>query len=191
MCIRDRLKAAKRKQRSEQRAWKLSTVLVHSLLIICSLADCAAAAKFLINAGKRRHWPEMSEEDATRRVQDLFLEADVGELAGLTDVDNPSDAEALRTALPYVEQWRLCQWTQALNEQGLAPSTSSVLQRYEEGRAQIPEDVRPRFQGTAADNRGRKWAKLFRRRWGGRHASMKVRALVPSEELRSKAGSCL
>ena len=47
----------------------------------------------------------------------------------------------------------------------------------------MPENARLRW-----DNRGRMWADQFRRRWGGRHGSMKVRDLVIREELRGKTG---
>ena len=188
------LKAAQRQQKSRgeaaARAWKLPTLLAHALLIIYQLADSAAAVKYLVNYSRKRHWPQKPEDEVKSMVEDVFLEADVGFLASLADMENPADAEAMRLALPYIEQRRLVVWATGLNEQhGLAPSTEAVLQRLEQSRARIPERARPPYQGIVADNRGRKWAQQFRRRWGARHGSMKVRDVVPLPELRDKAGS--
>ena len=41
---------------------------------------------------------------------------------------------------------------------GVAPSTASVLQRWEDRRAEISEDVRPCALGTVADAGARVWA---------------------------------
>ena len=185
--LRDAKRQQKRQRQSEAKQWNLAPLLAHTLLIIYSLADRATAVQYLVNFGRKRHWPEKSEDEVQRVVEDLFLEVDLGHLSSLTDLENPGDAEAMKMALPYVEQWRIVAWAKGLNErQGLTPSAGSVLERLEANRAQIPEDVRPPFAGTAADDRGRQWARRFRRRWGGRHGKMRVRDLVLLPELRSK-----
>ena len=186
--LRDAKRQQKSRQQSEARAWNLVPLLAHTLLIIYSLADSATAVQYLTNFGRKRHWPEKSDEEIRLTVENLFLEVDLELLTSLTDMENPQDAEAMKLALPYVEQWRIVAWAKGLNErQGLTPSAGSVLQRLEANRAQIPEDFRPPFVGTAADDRGRQWARRWRRRWGGRHGKMRVRDLVPLPELRSKA----
>lgn len=188
--LRDAKRQQKSRQQSEARAWNLAPLLAQTLLIIYSLADSATAVLYLENFGRKRHWSGKSEEDMKLTVEDLFLAVDVDHLASLTDLDNPGDADAMKAALPYVEQWRVVAWAKGLNErQGLTPSAGSVLQRLEANRAQIPEDLRPPFVGTAADDRGRQWARRWRRRWGGRHGKMRVRDLVPLAELRSKVPS--
>ncbi len=94
---------------------------------------------------------------------------------------------AMKAALSYVEQWRLAQWVTQLNEtQGIAPSTESVLQHYEEQRQQLPEAVRPVAVGVPAQTSARVWAGSFRRRWGGKHGRIPVREQIPVAELRNK-----
>jgi hypothetical protein len=112
----------------------------------------------------------------------------VDELALLADIQDPKDIEAMRAALPYVEQWQLVQWTTQVNLRlGVAPSTESVLQRYEERRQQLPEAVRPPGVGVPAQTSARVWAGTWRRRWGGTHGRIRVREHISVEELRSKA----
>ncbi len=146
------------------------------------------AAKYLLSSGRRRHWPQKSEEELEEMVESLFMKCDVDELADLADTQNPKDMTAMRAALPYVEQWRLAKWATQVNvQQGVAPSTESVLQQYEAQRQQLPEAVRPRAVGVPAQNSARVWAHAWRRRWGGKHGRIRVREQIPVEELRSKA----
>ena len=106
--IKEAKRRGKNEQRKEETHWKLSTVLVHALLIITQLADTPAGVKHLINFGKRRHWPEKkTEEDVSRTIVELFLEVDDEELASLSDREDPQDADAMRAALPYVEEWQV------------------------------------------------------------------------------------
>jgi hypothetical protein len=190
-----RLEAKREKQKgrdtkkSEASAWRLSTALLHTLLIIYSLAGYTAepAVKFLAVSGRKRRWPFRSDDALQVMVEDQFLQVDADHLACLTDLDDPVDAAAMRQALSYVEQWRLFAWVERLNsELGVAPSTDFVLRRLEENRMHVPEDVRPRAVGSVADGRARQWARRFRRRWGGRHGSIKVREVVPLPELLDK-----
>jgi len=178
----------KNEQRKEETHWQLSTFLVHTLLIIGQLADTPAAVKYLINFGRQRHWPEKSEEELSQTIVDLFLEVDAEELASLSDKEDPQDADAMKEALPYIEEWHLKEWVTGLNEQhGLAPSARAVLQRLDERRARVPEEVRPRYVGNVAESRARLFLHRWRRRWGGRHGKAPVRDLLPLPELRSKA----
>jgi len=187
-CRRARRKVNDEAKR-DAKAWLLSPALKHTVLVIYALADYTAepAAKFLQNNGRKRHWPEKTEEELVAIVESYFLEVDSAELADLSDINDPSDAAAMRAALVYVEQWRLAKWTARQNlEVGVAPSTESVLQRLEEQRVQLPEAVRPRAIGTAAEPRARVWAGAFRNRWGGKHARIRVRDDIPMAELRDK-----
>ena len=180
----------KNKARGEARAWTLSSFLLHASLIIYSLSGYTAgpAAKFLLNNGRQRHWPEKREEELEAMVEGLFLEFDLQALTALADVNEPSDPEAMRAALAYVEQWQLVQWTSQLNaRQGVAPSTERVLREFERRRLDFPDAVRPKAVGSASDAKARMWLGAWRRRWGGRYGRIRVREHVVVSEMRSKA----
>ena len=179
-------------QKSQRTAWKMSTNLLHTVLIIYALAGYTAepAVKYLVNSGRKRHWPEKSEEEVAAMVEDCFLQVDVDDLACLTDKADPSDATAMKAALKYVEEWRLVVWARGLNsEQGVAPSTDSVLRRLENNRLSLPEAVRPDAVGTSAQSKARVWAQKWRLRWGARHRKIRLREDIPLPEMRSKAGA--
>ena len=79
-----------------------------------------------------------------------------------------------------------------LNEQrGVAPSTAMVLERFEQRRSHLPEGVRPRPRGVAAEDKARAWALRWRRRWGARHGNIQAREDIPLDEKRAKAGGCI
>ena len=169
---RQELKKERQKEtdakRSRVRADKLMASLLRIALIIYVLASYKTepAVKFLVAAGRKRRWPERSEEELESTVVDCFLKVDEHELAALVDEASPSDEAALREAVAYVEQWRLVEWTRALNaQQGVAPSTSAVLQRLEVRRLRVLERVRPVSRGTDAEGKSRMWALRWRRRW--------------------------
>ena len=50
-------------QKSQRTAWKMFTNLLHTVLIIYALAGYTAepAVKYLVNSGRKRHWPDKSE----------------------------------------------------------------------------------------------------------------------------------
>ena len=188
-------KAAQRQQerdRSRQaRFWQLPVEVLRPVLIAYFLAGCVAdpAVKYLGGCGRRRHWPDKSEEELKRIIEDAFLRVDAAELAALTDECNPADEGAMKAALKMVSEWRLAAWARNLNEEhALAPSTEAVLQRYEDLRERMPDAARVPYRGTVADASARMWATKFRRRWKGRFGGMRVREEVPVLELRTKAG---
>ena len=192
---RSDLKRAKAQERDCRKradaAWKLSGFLLHASLIIYALAGYVAepAVCFLKSSGRQRHWPDKSKEELELMVENAFLEVDVDELARLTDRGDPSEPAAMMKAVSLVEEWRLAVWVRSLNsEQGVAPSTSSVLQRLEERRASLPEGFRPAAVGRSAQAKARMWCRRWRLRWGGRHARIRLREDVTLTELRDKAG---
>lgn len=82
------------------RQWALSDTLRNAAVIIYVLAgyEVEPALRFLAMAGRVRHWPSRSAEDLGRLVEDLFMEFEAGEIANLTDTNEPSDAVAMREA---------------------------------------------------------------------------------------------
>lgn len=104
------------------------------------------------------------------------------------DLDNPTDVDALRDALSYVEQWRLAEWGVTLNnQQGVAPTTDAVLARLFANHQQLPKAVRPRDVGDVGKGSARKWAHRWRRRWGAYYGSIGTRQEIPVDEMRAKA----
>lgn len=190
------LKRAKQRERDKRKkdakAWVLSSVERNTALIIYSLTNYTAkpAARFLMVCGQKHRWPEKLEQELEVLADDLFLQVSPEDLADLSHMEDSTDPAAMKSALVFAEEWKLAQWTADLNAQhGVAPSTESVLQRYEEQRLAIPEAVRPRSRGTAHDVAARVWAVAWRRRWGGKHGRIRVQEDIPVEDLRSKASS--
>lgn len=178
-------------EKAASRAWQLPPPLRRAALIAYALAGYRVepAAKLLAANGRKRHWPDKTQGELFALVEALFLEVDEAELAGLADTEHPEDGDAMRIALPYVEEWRLFLWASGLNQdKGVAPSTEAVLQQLETQRLSLPGAVRPAARGTVADARARVWAAAFRKRWGGRHGRLKCREHIPTGEMLTKAG---
>ena len=193
---KDKVSAARRAAgRSSARAWVLVGEVKNAALITYALTqfENEPVVKYLGSVGRQCHWPAKTEAELVRIADDCFASAvgdDVGldMLAQLTDTDAPSDAGAMRTALAYVEEWRVVEWARAQAVQkGVAVSTDLLLHQAESRRAQLPEATRLPPRGSSADSRGRQWAYRLRQRWGGRHGKFKVREVVPLPEMREKA----
>ena len=180
---------AKDARKGQNRAWQLSTLFLRTVLIIYAVAGYIAepAVEFMSLGGRQSHWLDKSDEELEEMLGRFFLQHDLSELALLIDTEDPSDPAAMKAAMVCVEEWRLAAWAERLNSEiGVAPSTESVLQRWEERRAGIPEAVRPRSLGTSAVSRARVWAGSWRQRWGGRHGRIQLREAISLEELREK-----
>lgn len=124
--LKAQLKHMKELRGREQRAWRLTTLMVHVVLIIFASCDYKAppAVKYLITAGKKRRWPEKPESEVAELVANIFMECDVNALAGLADKDNPTDSEAFAAAVRYIEEWHMVAFVEDQNVRlGLAPST--------------------------------------------------------------------
>ena len=187
-----REEAAKKRaaDKREARAWNLTGSLGHIVLILYFLANRQAepVLMFLRSESRKRHWPTRSDEDVMEQVSDMFLAISLEDLLALTDMDEPKDPPALLEASRRYEEWRLAMWVERLNaRQGVAPSTSLVLERHAQSCAALPEAARPRARGVAAQGFARKWAFAWRKRHGARHGLIPAREDVPLEERRAKA----
>lgn len=170
------------------RAWNLSGSLLHTVLIMYSLADYVVdpAVVFLRQRARQRHWPERSEGEIGALVEDVFVAADAGELAALSDLDNPSDAPALATAVDYVEQWCVASWVKTRNRLGVAPPTRDVLGQFQDRQSAVPPAVRPRAWGASDEGSARMRLARWRQRWGGRVASLRPREILPQSLMLQK-----
>ena len=181
---------AKELREREQRAWRLSTFMVHVVLIAYALGQfkVPAAVKFLTTTGRKRRWPEKPESELQEMVENVFLECDLTELANLSDKDNPTHPEAFAAAARYFEEWAMAVFVEEQNMRlGLAPSTEFLLDRWRQRRLMYPEGTRPLDPGLVSESKARKWARRWRIRWGARHGRIRVRDELPVEEAKAKA----
>ena len=125
------------KEKAVQKHWRCTSHLTTVILIIYTLAGyrAAPAVHFLQKAARKRKWPEKSDEDVRRLVEDMFVEADLEELAGMCDMEGPTDPAAMQEAVRVVEEWRAFEYVKDMNTRlGLAPSTAAVLELLEHNR---------------------------------------------------------
>ena len=188
--LKAQIKKAKVLREREGRAWLLSTFALHVVLITYALCEykAPAAVKFLATTGRKRRWPEKPEPELQELVENLFMECEANELAELADEDDPKHPEAFAVAVRYSEEWKMAAFVEDQNVRlGLAPTTESLLHRWECTRAKYPEVFRPMDPGLVAEARARKWAQRWKVRWGAKHGAIRVRDELPLEETRTKA----
>ena len=159
-------------------------------LILFELAErgAVAAAAYLAQQAAVFHWEARPEAAVRELVENLFLKIDLAEYTNLCSVQESSDVVAMRVALAFWAELELVVWVKEANaRKGVAPSTASVLDRWEVQRLQWPEDVRPPSKASMEFSSAREWARQFRLRHGGRHGNIRIRDDIPVEEMRSKA----
>jgi len=187
------LKRAKKKAAGQaaaaQRRWRLTELMRRVVLICFSLADGVVdpAVVYLQQQGRVYHWGDKTDDEVALMVNDEILAVDSDHLVVLCDIDAPSDALAMSTAVRFVEEWRAVTWAVGVNRKGVSPSTGALLDHIEERRADVPEHVRPQAWGTVASGAARMRAARLRRRWGGRMGVLRVQEVVPVEIMREKA----
>ncbi len=186
-----------RAARAAARAWQLTGAkLRNPVFIAYALADWdpEPAAKFLMAKAEQYHWPQRPVAEIVRLIEDAFMaftESDAGrsELLGLIDLAAPADAVALRSALRYVEEWRVVMWARRQNSlKGLRPSSDLLLSYAERRRQELQASVDFPSCGTIAEGAGRKWVHRLRQRWGGRRGTFRVREVLSLDEMRDKVG---
>ena len=183
---RRQLKQARAAAAARTREWELAAALQHTL-IVCAGHDTEPAVHFLATAGRVRQWPQKTAHALQTLVEDLFLAADVDELAALTDTDNSSDMAAMHSAAQCLEEWRFYKRPVSKNtEKGVAPSTRTSLQRLADSRS-ASGHADPHARGTVAQSRARMFMTRFRRRWGGRYGAIRECDDAPIAELVEKA----
>ena len=163
---------------------------VSLIAYVMSGCDVQPSVKYLEISGRSRRWPQRSETELSRLVEDMFLETPMAEIIALMDTVNPMDSTALRVAIKYVHELKVVGWARSLNlNRGVAPCTRLLLRRAEEERNTFAEEVRPPGRDVFVSNRAGKWVQRLRKRWGGRFNSIPAREGVPPEDLRAKVGS--
>ena len=194
------LKAAKERERkaAARRAdhWLLKpdNFLGRVTLILYDVGEYTAdaAVAFILAAAARRKWEPRPEAEVRSLASDLFLDVDPDSYAGLCDVGDPTDEDAMRAALRFWEEWSLTAFAKDANRRkGVAPSADTLLQRLEERRLRLPEAVRPPSWGSVAQAGARMRLTRWRRRWNGRHGKIRTRDDIPVQEMLDKAALSL
>ena len=183
------LARAKAAVQSAARHWRLHASERNATLVIFSLSnfELEPAVRFLVTVGRRRRWPDKTPEELKRMVEDLFSSTGTDDVLALIDAEASSDADAMRTARPFVEEWRLVAWARRLNvEKGVAPTASAVLVELEAGRRRDGHPS-PGSRGTAAQSSARMYVSRWVRRWGGSYGRIPMREEVEPSDLRVKA----
>jgi hypothetical protein len=172
-----------------QRAWSLSALLTHAVLIIYILSGYAVepAVVFLQQSGRSRHWPELPRDELVALVERVFLDVDLTEIADLTCEDAPSDGAAMRLATTYLREWRVVSWGTRLNlDRGTAPTVRMLVdQAHQQGAAPSRSPNAPRIGGRVC-RQARKWASRLRSRWGARMGTVKLEDVLSADDVRSK-----
>ena len=120
--VRRELKRQRAAAQIAARSWNLTSASRHVVLIIFDLAqaDLEPNATYLRALARERHWEDKSDAECRAIVEDVFLEATASaagleSYAALVDASAPSDADAMRSALRYVEEWRVVVWAREQN----------------------------------------------------------------------------
>ena len=188
-------RAAKRLRKREAtrrsasaRVWLVEGVKLNIVLAISVLADCRhePAVSYLRRMGRQHRWPQKSDTELIVLVEDLFLAADINQLASLSNVDHHDDSHVLRAATDYVWQWRLASWTAQQNDKGITPPTSLVLDQWAKNRI---ADLRPPYLDSTAFASARMRALRRRRKFGGRICAIRVHQHTPVDGMQSKVSS--
>ena len=191
--VRRELAVAMRKQRDARtrvnRAWNLPGTIEGAVRIAYVLSDYEVepALVFLRAVGRARRWPDLSDQQLTIMIEDVFLDSDDACVAAIADGTAPTDCESMRLALPYVREWRLVAWGRRLHhENGIAPTARMLVNKAHElgvtfgvGTSTVPI-------GRAVLSSARVWAGRFRDRWGAHVGALKIQDVPSVEEMRQK-----
>ena len=107
---RGALQRAKRARAADAKKWVVDGPMRRAVLAFFGLAHCNAepAVEYLERCACERVWPAKPYKDMEHTVEDLFLNADLDEVAALANLENPADADALAMAVGYVEiEWKV------------------------------------------------------------------------------------
>ena len=139
-------------------------------------------------SGAQRGWPDLSDA----QLQHIIMVATAaGEplLATLRSPTAQSDVDAVKKTQNFMLGWRAAEWTKGQNENGVTPSSASVLKRIEAQRKLLPIDVRPKTWGSIRSNRGRKRMQRWREAYGASVGIYQASEQLPAHVMGAKAES--
>ena len=172
------------------RQWQLPGDVTKTLMLCYILSDYSLepAVKYLGYYASRHKWSPKCHDELTVLVEHVFLNADMSLLSDLADRASTQHDAAATLASQFVEQWRIVQWATELNtECGVAPSSESVILKWNEAVRSLGENRRPKLVGCMADGSARMWAYRWRARWGAQFGNLPTREDIGTQELLSRA----
>ena len=130
---------------------------------------------------------EHAHETTSKCSSKICLRATDEEIAGVVMPEGTGYVCAAVRAQKILLERRLVHWVQRANrQQGVAPTTSMVLDAAEAQRMADPRADELRPHGAAHEGRARMWAWRWRRRWGGRFGVIPSREPLTMPDMRSK-----
>ena len=179
---------ASRHQRSVERQWVLDGKFLKITLAVYILtgSSCEAAVAYLVKLGRKRQWAAKDTSDLESIVLNAVLAADIHVLAAFADPDAVEEASVLCAAVHFATQWRLVAWCKEQNHKGVAPSTSLMLDRWEQLRMVVPAHVRPNMWGVSTAAAARMRVLRLRRCFHGRIGKFRVGERLPVDVMQEK-----
>ena len=182
-------KARRARPKSVKPQWTLTTPLRRLVLHMYVQAgyEPGPAADYVEALASRKKWRTCARDDIGRFIKDDFLRATDEEIAGVVMPEGTGYVCAAVRAQKILLERRLVHWVQRANrQQGVAPTTSMVLDAAEAQRMADPRADELRPHGAAHEGRARMWAWRWRRRWGGRFGVIPSREPLTMPDMRSK-----
>ena len=169
--------------------WTLTTPLRKLLLHMYVQAgyEPGPAADYVEALACRKKWTTRARDDIEQFIEDEFLRATDDEIAGAVMPEGTAYVCVAVRAQKILLEQRLVHWVHRTNrQQGVAPTTSMVLDVAEEHRMADPQAHVLRPHGATHEGRARMWAWRWRRRWGGRFGVLPSREPLTVPDMRSK-----
>ena len=176
--------------RGVARVWVITGEDAKAALVMycCCNYDPSAAARFLHTIGQRRRWPEMSDMELRRLVEELFLEADLSDLAMYLDEHVPDRIRAIVDR--WVQEWKLVTWIRDANTMhGVAPSGCTILTKAKQ-ICRLPACALGANQRGLPNEQARTWLSRLRKRWNCRVGRVRHVEQISKTEAQAKASTC-
>jgi len=132
------------------------------------------AADYVEALACQKKWTTRARDDIDKFIEDELLRATDDYIAGVVMPEGTAYVSAAVRAQKILLEQRLVHWVHRTNrQQGVAPTTSMVLDVAEEHRMADPRAHVLRPHGAAHEG-ARMWAWRWRRRWGGRFGVLPI-----------------
>lgn len=174
---------------SDERVRHLTARSARVVWIMYSLDSdpSGAVLHFLRGSGGKFRVCDIADKPLLEIAERSFLDADLEYVTALADVAHPADAKAMRVARRQLAEWKLFEWCESLNvNKGATPSTGALLRRAQQCGDALPDAIFALSPSGSIALVARAWAQKWRRRWGARLGTLRVRETLSVDEMRSK-----